>query len=284
MKGKVTLSIDVEEWYHLPYLENVDRNSNYSVLDGLDFFMSVCGKYGISASFFVVGELLEKNLELFRALAEEGHDIGYHTMNHVRPIDMTEDEFRQDLIRGKELLSRIGMTYYIFRAPLFGLDTSMHQILCEEGYSVDSSYINFDQHPKYGSMSIEKLVKLDGDIFRDKEGKIYEFGFQLFTSKLLSFPISGGAYFRFSPWVILKKGLLNVFESQEYFNFYIHPFELSTSKFALEGAGNIARLRFYYGRKKARRRLVKLIQVAKKSGYSFTTYTNIYEEYSNHRI
>ena len=282
MKRILTLSIDVEDWYHLPYLCEVKRNSSNSVLDGLDFFISICDKFGIAASFFVVGELLEKHIELFRLLAQRGHDVGYHTMYHKRPMDMSEDEFRQDLIRGKELLSEVGMTRYIFRAPLFGIDNFMHRVLGEEGYSIDSSYINFDRHPKYGRMSAEEWLKLDKDIYWDKDRDIYEFGFQLSRSKWLHYPLSGGAYFRFLPWVLLKSGLTNVFKSKEYLNFYIHPFELSCAKFSLKGASYVERFRFYFGRKMARIRLVKLIQLAMERKYSFTTYTNLYEEYSSH--
>lgn len=41
-------------------------------------------KYGIKASFFVVGENVNKNPEVFNKLIEAGHVVGNHTYHHVR--------------------------------------------------------------------------------------------------------------------------------------------------------------------------------------------------------
>lgn len=41
-------------------------------------------KYHIKATFFCVGENIEKNPEIFARILEEGHQVGNHTYNHIR--------------------------------------------------------------------------------------------------------------------------------------------------------------------------------------------------------
>ena len=47
------------------------------VLDTLDH-------YGVKATFFCVGENVQRNPELFQELLRRGHSVGNHTMNHMQ--------------------------------------------------------------------------------------------------------------------------------------------------------------------------------------------------------
>ena len=50
------------------------------VLDLLD-------KYGIKATFFMVGDNVRKHPAEFRMVVERGHRIGNHTFNHIRGFE-----------------------------------------------------------------------------------------------------------------------------------------------------------------------------------------------------
>jgi len=47
------------------------------------FLLETLDKYGVKATFFVVGENVEKHPDLFRQIVERGHQIGNHTNHHI---------------------------------------------------------------------------------------------------------------------------------------------------------------------------------------------------------
>ena len=49
-----------------------------------DAVLSILKSKGVQATFFVVGENVAKNPELFARLAYEGHQVGNHTYNHLK--------------------------------------------------------------------------------------------------------------------------------------------------------------------------------------------------------
>jgi len=80
------LGIDFEEWYHpelvKPHIKNVKRNP--SVINGIDKILDLLRKHETFATFFVVGELLEIQPDIFDKIIENDHEIGFHTMHHDR--------------------------------------------------------------------------------------------------------------------------------------------------------------------------------------------------------
>ena len=47
------------------------------------FLLETLDRYGVKATFFVVGENVEKHPDLFRQIVERGHQIGNHTNHHI---------------------------------------------------------------------------------------------------------------------------------------------------------------------------------------------------------
>lgn len=75
------------------------------VLDTLDH-------YGIHATFFCVGENVQRNPDLFAELRRRGHSVGNHTMSHVQSSMVTTRTYLRN-VKEAELL--IGST--LFRPP-----------------------------------------------------------------------------------------------------------------------------------------------------------------------
>ncbi len=40
--------------------------------------------YGVKATFFCVGENIERNRHIYKRILEEGHQVGNHTYNHIK--------------------------------------------------------------------------------------------------------------------------------------------------------------------------------------------------------
>lgn len=46
--------------------------------------LEILARYGVKATFFMVGENIDKHPEVFRQVIEAGHAVGNHTYNHLK--------------------------------------------------------------------------------------------------------------------------------------------------------------------------------------------------------
>ena len=89
------------------------------------FLLETLDKYGVKATFFVVGENVRKYPELFRQIVERGHQIGNHTNHHLGSfkhwtVTYLIDTYEcQLLIKGEATISREKSeeTMPLFRPP-----------------------------------------------------------------------------------------------------------------------------------------------------------------------
>lgn len=88
------------------------------ILDTLD-------KYGVKASFFLIGGGVINNPNLARAISEAGHDVGNHTYTHSIINTLTVDELHEDVVKCQqvvaEAIGRAPEPY--FRPPTLTYDT-----------------------------------------------------------------------------------------------------------------------------------------------------------------
>ena len=61
-------------------------------------------KHDVKASFFLVGNYLQKNADLVRRMVADGHIVGNHTMSHPDMSAITEKEAFQKELEGLEIL------------------------------------------------------------------------------------------------------------------------------------------------------------------------------------
>ena len=67
------------------------------VLDTLDH-------YGVKATFFCVGENVQRNPELFQELLRRGHSVGNHTMNHMQGAKVSTKVYLHNVFQANELI------------------------------------------------------------------------------------------------------------------------------------------------------------------------------------
>lgn len=226
------LGIDFEEWYHPELIQKVLTNEKRipSVIKGIDKILDWLNHHDTYATFFVVGELLEKEPELLDKIIENGHEIGFHTMHHTRLDTINyEKRFPQEI----KIFDKLSQGKSIgFRAPTFSLNESsswLIKILEENNYEYDSSVVpvktsmyglpNADTKPyKISSNSLEQ---------NDPNGKITEY--PLLVTKFLNkkIPAGGGFYLRTLPMKIIKNAIKNYENKDKPAVFYIHSWELT---------------------------------------------------------
>lgn len=73
---------------------------------------------GVKATFFLIGKNAKVHPEIVKRIADEGHVIGNHTMNHVEITKMTDADAFLELDENRKLLEGItGMPVEYMRPP-----------------------------------------------------------------------------------------------------------------------------------------------------------------------
>ena len=197
---------------------------------GLDKILEMLRKNDALATFFVVGELLESNPEIFDKIMENEHEIAFHTMYHTK-IDSPnfKENFRNEIEKFSELTNKKSRG---FRAPTFSLnDTSSWIIdsLSEYDYLYDSSVVPA-KTDLYGIPNAEiKPYRISSDSLEKDttDGKLIEF--PLLVTKFLGkkVPAAGGFYLRTLPMGVIKNAIKKYEKQGIPASFYIHSWELT---------------------------------------------------------
>ena len=222
MKSKyAVLSIDIEDWYHLDYIKKYSSNEiNYSMLDGLDYFLELVSKEKIPASYFILSSIILKVKDNLNFAIKMGGDVNSHGIDHKRPLTMNDKDFTKDIIISKDQIENIlGIKVNGYRAPCFSIDDKKLNLVRSHGYLFDSSKINFSNHPLYGQLKLDNYEQIKKNIYRKNNFFEFELPTQKFFNKFI--PISGGGYLRSFP-SYLYKYMLNNFIKNNYFFFYIY--------------------------------------------------------------
>jgi len=226
------LGIDFEDWYHPELIQRFLTNEKCEpkVINGFEKILELLRKTDTSATFFVVGELLEFKPEIVDKIIQNGHEIGFHTMHHTR-LDSPgfKENFDMEIKTFSELTNGHSKG---FRAPTFSLNKKSSwavDMLSDNGYLYDSSIMPA-KSSMYGHPNAEKTpYKISSSSIEqnDPNGTIMEF--PLLVTKFLGkkIPAAGGFYLRFLPMKIIKNAIRNYEKKEIPSTFYVHSWELT---------------------------------------------------------
>jgi peptidoglycan/xylan/chitin deacetylase (PgdA/CDA1 family) len=85
---------------------------------GLDAFLGLLEEYGAWATFFVVGEQVERDPERLEKIASRGHEIAVHCYRHRNHLLLTPSQTVEDMRRAREVIEgATERTTRLFRPP-----------------------------------------------------------------------------------------------------------------------------------------------------------------------
>lgn len=226
-----SLSVDLEDWFHI--LE-VPGNSSSGwerypsrVEIGARRILELCTAHGLTATFFVLGWVAERNPQLIREISSLGHEIASHGFSHEPVYRLSRDGFRSDLRRSLRILEDLtGQKVLGYRAPSFSLTPRtrwVFEILKEEGFLYDSSL--FPAHRLYGGMP-----RGPTRIFKDRSTGIWEVPVSVVQVLNLRVPFSSGGYFRLYPYPLIRWAAHRLNRSSQGVIFLVHPRELDPAQ------------------------------------------------------
>lgn len=111
---------------------------------------------GAKATFFCVGENVERNPSIFKRVLAEGHAVGNHTQHHINGKKTPMEEYLADALACDEALKKQSATTGFFRPPYGRLTNPQRKQLLQQKRIVmwDVLTQDYDQ-----SLSPEHILK-----------------------------------------------------------------------------------------------------------------------------
>ena len=258
-------SIDVEDWSQS--VLNTSNPVTNRVYDNTLRLIDILEEHDHKATFFTLGNVAQKHPDLIRKIADAGHEVASHGVNHQSIFNLTPTQVKEDVATSVKLLEDAsGQKVIGFRAPNFSIREYLFEWYCEalaeNGLKYDSSLFPM-KVIKYG---IEKEYSLK--IFN--KYSINEHYLSYVKIGKYKLPFFGGGYFRLSPYAMTK--LLSKHLDSERAVFYMHPYETDFGELAAvkEAYGKIPlkwRITQFVGRNAVEEKLHKLM-----NDFEFTSF------------
>jgi polysaccharide deacetylase family protein (PEP-CTERM system associated) len=276
------LTFDVEDWFQVENLrplfppdcwERIPRRVTASTRVVLRFL----GEHGIRSTFFILGWVAEREPKLVREIAESGHEVACHGYGHVLPMQLTPVQFRDDVLRARQVLQEAsGQDVIGYRAPSFSIDRERLAILAECGFRYDSSHHPFGIHDRYGRLG-DLGPPVVGGVYR-LDGQMVELALPVERLGLLPLPVSGGGYFRLYPAALFRILARRAMASRGHYAMYLHSWEFDPAQPRVRGAGLARTFRHYNNLSRTLPRMRQLVAMLKSMDARFVTARQFVEE------
>jgi polysaccharide deacetylase family protein (PEP-CTERM system associated) len=242
------LTVDVEDYFQVEaFAQVIDRKSwddlPHRVERNTEAILDLFAAHDCKATFFTLGWVAERYPGIIRRIVAEGHELASHGYGHRRAIELTPDEFREDVSKAKTILEDLGgVAVNGYRAPSFSIVKQSlwaHQVLADAGY-IYSSSVNPIRHDLYGMPDAPRVPyhPLDGRPFLE---------IPITTLDVMgrTMPCGGGGFFRLFPYAWFRTAWRKINSSGQPFLFYFHPWEIDPDQPRQADAPLKSRFRHY---------------------------------------
>lgn len=148
-------------------------------------------KHEAKATFFCIGNNIEKHPNIFSKILQEGHAIGNHTFNHLNGWKTDKTAYVQNALQCEKAIEAFSYRSKLFRPPYGKIKPSQAKALRDKGYQVimwDVLSADFDQQisPEQCLENVLKNVSSGSIIVFHDSVKAYE-NLKYVLPKTLSF-------------------------------------------------------------------------------------------------
>ena|SRR5690554_1028930 len=102
--------------------------------------LSELEKYDAKATFFCIGENIEKHPDVFRQVLEKGHGVGNHTCHHINGWNSTIREYIDNTEKCQEIIKENSklriQNSKLFRPPYGKIRPRQSKVLRKKGYKI----------------------------------------------------------------------------------------------------------------------------------------------------
>jgi len=255
------LTFDIEEWFHIHFENGFNSESNFirfspRIHENMDFLFEALLNSDKKATFFCLGWIGRKYPEIIRKIDDYGFQIGSHSDMHELAINQTKKEFKADLDYSIKTLQDItGKPVKTYRAPAFSIKKEnkwVFEYLLEYDIEIDCSIFparrDFGGFDEFG-IGEPCIINYNGLMIK-------EFPMNLKSILNQKIIFSGGGYFRFLPYWLIRQLYLN----SNYTMSYFHPRDFDSNQPMLSDLRLTRKLKSYYGLNSSKLKLEKLLK------------------------
>jgi polysaccharide deacetylase family protein (PEP-CTERM system associated) len=259
---KNALTVDVEDYFQVSALAPLIHRRSWDerecrVERNVERLLEMFAERHAHATFFTLGWVAERYPGLIQRIVAAGHELASHGYGHLRASEQAPQEFREDVLRAKQLLEDLGGQPVIgYRAPSFSIGHSnpwAFDVLLESGYRYSSSVYPV-RHDHYGMPDAPRFP------YQVRPGLTE---IPVTTARVLgrNLPAGGGGYFRLAPYGLSRWALRRVNNiDRRPAIFYFHPWEIDPEQPRVPGTGLKTRFRHYVNLDKTESRLGRLLR------------------------
>ena len=244
------LTVDLEEWFHILNNPSTDNESSWDnfenrLRENVDRILDLLNDSDNIATFFCLGWVARKYPDIVKEISSLGHEIGSHSNSHQLIYRHDRNFFRNDLeISIKSLEDLTGKKVLAYRAPgfsLVGQTMWVFEELALQGIEFDCS-IFLGNHSHGGRI---KAFGVNPSIINIDGRKIKEFPINSFKFLFKEVAFSGGGYFRFLPYQVIKRLMYR----SGYIMTYFHPRDFDKGQPIIKDLSYYRLFKSYYGLK-----------------------------------
>ena len=103
--------------------------------------LAILERYGVKATFFMVGENIDKHPEVFEQVVKVGHTVANHTYNHLKGWNYSLEEYLENVAKCEETIKKhlsplASHLSPLFRPPYGKATYAQRKALHEKGYEI----------------------------------------------------------------------------------------------------------------------------------------------------
>ena len=116
--------------------------------------LNLLDKYGIKATFFLVGDNVRKHPEEFKMIIERGHRVGNHTFNHIRGFEYLTKNYLANTDKANEMIKSD-----LFRPPHGHMRAHQYYVLRKKYKIIMWDLVTRDYSNKLNGEQVFEKVK-----------------------------------------------------------------------------------------------------------------------------
>ncbi|MFC1475536.1 XrtA system polysaccharide deacetylase [Candidatus Zixiibacteriota bacterium] len=225
------LSVDVEDWFQAEAQTGAVKfadweNIELRVWPNVMTLLAIFERFGVHATFFMLGWIVEKLPGIVESIAAGGHEIGSHGYTHRLAFNQDRSEFTKDIEQSVALIRKAAdVEIKGYRAPSFSIGERTPwawKVLADAGLAYDSSIFPV-HHDTYGSPDLPRYPFR----FELEDGRVVD-EIPLTTVRFMghNLPAAGGGYLRLFPYWYTRRAIRAANRIGQPAVVYLHPWEI----------------------------------------------------------
>jgi polysaccharide deacetylase family protein (PEP-CTERM system associated) len=257
------MTVDVEDYYQVEAFSHQVSLSDWPNHEGrvernVERLLRLLADHDVHGTFFTLGWIAERYPGLIKRIVDAGHELASHGYDHTRVDRQSQDDFRLDARKTKQMLEDLGgVEVRGYRAASFSVSDKtpwVFEILADEGYRYSSSIYPI-RHDLYGMPSAPRFAYVP-----DENSSIIEVPITTVSLLNRKLPCGGGGYFRLYPYAFSRWAMRRVNgKDHQPCVFYLHPWEIDPEQPRMSDIPLKTRVRHYLNLRRMESRLCRLL-------------------------